>query len=554
MRKLLLFGLFQCLLLNAFPQGFPAEIVIMQIDRDFYVAGEPVLYQFSTLNASTHRLSDNSKMGYVLLRNAQSKVVIKQRIVLEKGSTAGSFVLPDTLSSGIYQMVGFTNFMRNFGEKSYFQKEVIIVNQSDTEYNFLKKQPPLAHSQSVAWQEKLKITIDSDIYLPDRKVQVKIEPVSGNAKVSVSVFENSNHPVSPVVPKIDIPVETTQQQMKFQPETKGNILMGEVVDETTQQPIAGAIVMLSCVDTVANLQYAVTDSKGVFRFLLSNYYDGKELYLSLKNGIKEDGWKIRVEDKFAMSSKFRAVFSATPDSNFIAKSQNIAYINKSYDVEVYQHHKSKENVMCPAPRFYYDGAKTLYPADYSSLDDFSEIVTELFPFLSIKKHANNSQIKVGGATSEQFEYNGPALFLDGIYMDNINNILKLGSDKIKKIDVIYAERVLGDLVFQGVISIVTKGNMKQTMPTSVNTLKIMNTDVANADYLQIAAGLPDQNRKIPYVRQLLYWNPSVEIFNSKDTEFEFITSQNEGNYTILVQGISDNGLPVCVSKKFKVKK
>ena len=52
-----------------------------------------------------------------------------------------------------------------------------------------------------------------------------------------------------------------------------------------------------------------------------------------------------------------------------------------------------------------------------------------------------------------------------------------------------------------------------------------------------------------------YWNPNVKLESGKTFEFEFPTAQGEGSgsYTIVVEGISENGTPIHKSWKYDVK-
>ena len=50
----------------------------------------------------------------------------------------------------------------------------------------------------------------------------------------------------------------------------------------------------------------------------------------------------------------------------------------------------------------------------------------------------------------------------------------LGSDKIKKIDLLAAERVFGDLVFNGVISITSNSNEILKTTPALQSLRIKN--------------------------------------------------------------------------------
>ena len=54
----------------------------------------------------------------------------------------------------------------------------------------------------------------------------------------------------------------------------------------------------------------------------------------------------------------------------------------------------------------------------------------------------------------------PALFLNGIFQVDMNNIVPLGTKNIKKIECLNEERAFGELSFDGILSIVSK-NMQE---------------------------------------------------------------------------------------------
>ncbi|GAT61557.1 hypothetical protein [Paludibacter jiangxiensis] len=553
MKYLLSIIFVHCILYSAFAQNFPIEKLALQTDRETYVTGEPVLFKLDVLDAATHRPSSISKIGYIVLRNANSTTIRQLRIRIDDGAANGNISLPDTLSSGLYQIVAFTNLLRNYGEKFYFKKQLTIINQSDTNFDFYKNKSKPTSEQSANTDSPLSIECDSTHYKPCQRIAVKLHSVSSGANVAVSVFEsNSQYTCKPAEPanNFDHKLITTYAYL---PETKGNILKGEVLDATSQQKIKNAVVLLSRIDTVPNLKYAITDSEGKFRMFLSNYYDGKDLFLTIKDVPKNANWKIKIEDKFALNQKFTPSPLAGIDTAFFTKSQNVVYINKSYEIDPHKQEKANEVKPAPAPRFYFGSATTIYPADFTPLDNFSEIVTELVPLLYIRKQGDKKWLDILGAASNQFENKGAALFLDGVYVDDINKILDFGSDIIKKIDVLYKERCFGDLVFQGMVAISGKENLIRTLTPASYSLRIMNPAIANNYFLSANADPATANKNKPFVTQLLYWNPNIFIFDKKDTEIVFFTSENKGTYTIKAEGFTQNGEPVCTSTKIEVK-
>jgi hypothetical protein len=58
---------------------------------------------------------------------------------------------------------------------------------------------------------------------------------------------------------------------------------------------------------------------------------------------------------------------------------------------------------------------------------------------------------------------------------------------------------------------------------------------------------------LPDFRQLLYWNPAVEVSSGYNPLIEFYASDHTGNYTVRIEGITSGGVPVSISTRIKVK-
>jgi hypothetical protein len=536
-------------------QASVSETVYLQTDRTSYIAGETIFYKFYALDAATKKCSDISKVGYILLRTANSNPVLKVRIKIDKGLASGSITIPDTITSGVYQVLAFTSVMKNPESQPFFHKEIVIANRFDKELNF-----KLINSNSTdkSLPQLPIVTTDKAEYGLRQKVNLSIGKTNSKANVAVSVYEASN-----IVPDDKSIVETLNEQPDhsiaskgssyYLPENKGKILRGRVIDEITHKSIGKAYVLLSCVDSVPNLEYATTDSTGMFQILLSDYYNGKELFLTVKDMPDDEHWKIVVEDEFSQSNKWNPALIPNNGSTngFLIKSQNVVYINKSYQLNNEMFEPNVENNFI-IPRMYYFPVKTVTMSDFVPLDDFPELVVELFPLIRVNKQKNNYHVRIIAIPSYLFSDTGPAIFLDGVYVDDVNKIIGLGSDKIKKIDAIYTERIFGDLIFQGVISLTSKTNeIVNTTPASYS-LRLKNDNInRNKTFDPIN---PDtiQNKNTPFFKQLLYWNPNVELNSNDSTHLEFYTSDNAANFMIKVEGISEDGTPISTCSSIKV--
>ena len=545
---------------NIFAQSNESELIYFQTDRAVYITGESIYYKLYILNDVTKRCSDLSKVAYIIIRPANSNTRLKFRVEINKGMSNGSIIIPDTLVSGVYQLVAFTGIMRNSGYERFFQKEITIVNRNDKAIDFKLTKTVLKDSNSVCGSTLgNKITTDKLIYKPREKVLANFGKVHFKGNVSVSVFEDS-----PVPYNYKSMVETLNDSSFFQikkkipyyysPEKKAKLLRGFIIDRKTQLPVKNAVVLLSCVDTIPNLEYAVSNSNGIFQIMLSKYYNAKELFLTIKDMPDNQDWQIRVEDEVSGIDNWNPMlFSGSGIyKDYITKSQNLVYINKTYLLSEEDNDNNRTNDSVECSRFFHCPVTTIIPSDFTALPAFPELVVEILPQVRLINENGKYYAQIFIDFLREFDMRSPAIFLDGVYVDDINKILLLGSDQISKIDLITEERVFGDLIFGGLISIVSKKNEIVKSKPASHSLRLMNDDFNRGDNFYSFNPNTIRNKNTPFFRQLLYWNPDIRLIENKNINFEFYTSDNEARYLIKLEGISDDGQPISASHTIEV--
>lgn len=104
------------------------EKLYLHTDKSFYLAGEIIWFKVYYADGATHRPINFSKIAYVEVLDRANKRVLQAKISLnEKGGT-GSFYLPLTLGTDNYTIKAYTNWMKNSGVSSFFDKSISIVN------------------------------------------------------------------------------------------------------------------------------------------------------------------------------------------------------------------------------------------------------------------------------------------------------------------------------------------------------------------------------------------------------------------------------------------
>ncbi len=106
----------------------PREEIYVHTDRQEYVAGEDVWFSIYLIDRQTSKPSGSGKIAYLEILNPENRPVIQKRISIENGFGPGQIIIPDTISSGIYTLRAYTNWMKNFLPENCFSKNLVIHN------------------------------------------------------------------------------------------------------------------------------------------------------------------------------------------------------------------------------------------------------------------------------------------------------------------------------------------------------------------------------------------------------------------------------------------
>lgn len=104
------------------------EKVYIHTDREHYAAGEDIWFKAYLVNAQLNTLINSSNNLYVELISTEAKIAERKVIRLDQGLGHGDFHLGDSIQGGTYSLRAYTNWMRNFGEKFIFEKEIQVYN------------------------------------------------------------------------------------------------------------------------------------------------------------------------------------------------------------------------------------------------------------------------------------------------------------------------------------------------------------------------------------------------------------------------------------------
>lgn len=111
-------------LLHQYRHTTTPEKVYVHTDKPLYYPQENLWFSGYIVGASNRSELANSDVAYVELISPKGSVQKRLRLPIQQGKIKGDFKLGST--GGIYKLRAYTHWMKNFGEKAFFEKKIQV--------------------------------------------------------------------------------------------------------------------------------------------------------------------------------------------------------------------------------------------------------------------------------------------------------------------------------------------------------------------------------------------------------------------------------------------
>ena len=552
----------------------PQESVFVHYNTNLLFAGEQFLYKIYCFNDESKKLSNISKIGYIELITKDKSIVFRHKIRLEAGLGDGDFFIPTNVPTGSYKLFAYTQWMQNNGVESFFEADLVIINPyQKTPKDYLEQSIdtllPKEPNNHKTLQETIVLNKDLEQMISLDKIEI------GKRKkltitINNNVFTGGNYSIS--VRKLNelIPDEPqsiigffesyktspkdnmkANQKLFFLPELRGELISGVITDKENNVPVSGEKIGLSFPGENYLFKISTTDDYGRFYFNLDAPYDNSSVILQqLSEGPKNktisfDKNQVDYERLQFRSFQLNSDMKEHIEERSIQNQIENAYVSLKLD---------KKSIIKQKSPFYRE-FETIYALDdYTRFNSIKETIVEIVNPVSIKKTADGERrfyiIPKVGFQDVGFS---TMLFVDGVFIKNQEDFMDYSAKKIKTISISKDKYSIGSLLFQGILSIATiEGDFSETFNADYQKKIDLFEPQKNKIYFKQDYDLDTNNKwnRIPDFRRQLLWVPSITL---KDTEvIEMYTSDVIGDYRICLEGFSSKGVPITVSKTFRV--
>lgn len=550
------------------------ETVFIHSNATTFVSGETLLYKIYCLKATNKTPSNISKVAYVELVDNNKKSVFKTKIFLENSNGQGDYFIPTTLKTGNYKLIGYTNWMLNKPISELFQIDINIINpykinEKSLNENTLNTNTVTSSFNAENSSTGNSVTNENVSFKFNKKTFTNRELVDLKIESSNVVFENGNYSLS--VRKIDnIPskgqisaadfsskssysalLDLQNNQKIILPELRGEIISGKISSRNNADKIEDVSVGLSIPGKSFAFKVVKTDRDGNFIFNINKIYNTPDIVVQILDE-KAINYDLQVNNSPEIDY---AQLSYEPNKNlsYVIK-ETLLDRSISSQVENAYYHKKVDNIEKTATleTFYYPLAKEYVLDDFTRFKTLKETITEVATEIYHKQKDDKLYLHVNDPSVFP-QLPEPALVLiDGLYLENQNDLLNYSMKNVYKIDVIVGRYYVGSKSFNGLISFTTfDKDFKSTQSGSFIVKPTVLRPQPKKLYNKIEYTNLADNARIPDFRNQLFWNPEVKL-NSKNNN-SFYTSDLSGTYEVRLEGFTNNGTPVSLKETFEVK-
>jgi len=467
-----------------------------------------------------------------------------------------------SLGDGISHFTVFNNNKQPVCERLYFKRpsrQLIIDANADQQQYDLRKKVSVSVASNDQAGKAAKADLSMAVYRIDSLQATDQSNIvnflwlgsdlKGNIESPGYYFKNDNAETAEALDNLMLTqgwrrfqwnqvLDNKPAVFNFLPEFNGHIVNAKIVNTVTGSPAPGILTYLGIPGKRVQLYAAKSDSSGHLLYDTREFYGQNEI-IAQTNALKDSIYRIDV------LSPFSEQYSGTVLPRFDFDSETSRALQEhSLGIQVLNIY-SGNNI-----KRFYDPAvdsSAFYGAPYKiyKLDDFTRFTTmeeDLREYVSednIVKQRGKFHIKV--LTDRGFLDGDPLVLVDGIPVFNIDKVFAVDPLKIRKLEIIRDRFFYGPSASEGIFSFTSyKGDLGgvELDPHAV-VVDYEGLQLRREFYSPVYDSEAQFTSRIPDLRNLLYWSPSVNATGKNAVSF--YTSDQPGKYVGVVQGITESG-------------
>ncbi len=531
---------------------FAQENLILRTDRDYYVGGEDMWLNIVNLNDETNQISDLSKVVYIELLNSDYKPVLQTKFKLINGQVTSIISLPDTISTANYALRCYTRWMRNTDEDDFVYKTISVINPFSK--NALPKgelsekvHDDHAEVKDVNSDNFVSTKLNSTVYKKRDRVKLDISNLQSNKYdfVTVSVVKSGlmyddYHPQ-----QIDAPekkIDLIKGENTLLPEVEGELITGTITNLESGDVISDKRMILSFVSANPVMHFSETDSLGRFRFVVNEYGQREMVIQPFQTDTTFVNYKVNLDPSYSEDYPDKEM-ELLKVSKSKVEQLNKAIINMQINT-IYSSYRQEGNgkdTIEAKPAFYGNPEINVTVDKFIELPTIEEVVKEIVPFVGLRKQKGEYVFKTFEPKS-YYPRDGETLTLvDGIPVYNIHSVLAIDPEELDHIEVVNLDYYLSGEKLGRLLCFYTRDVNMGEMEFD-NRIFRQARQCYHPSYTYVYPDYSSKEKRknrLADFRNVLFFG-NIDLTKAEN-ELEFYTCDDDGEYTVIVEGIDSNG-------------
>ena len=521
------------------------EKITLFTDRYIYCVNEKIYFIAEYSGANELDSLQWSNVLYVELIRWNGNKLAQMKLKLTRPVTSGVINIPGSILSGNYYLRAYSKWMRNFSASDYACLHVKIVNpfRPETDEGPTEISAPATTTDISMGQKTLikgvKCTMGKNEYKQREKAEVEFQL---NDK---KFFDLNRYYISvaragsiDTVDQSCKPEVTSEESglsnIEYLPEIRGITISGKITDKSTKLPQKDIYVSLSEPKHGEYFSIYKTNSQGRFVFSLPymqgphDFFIQSEYSGSLSSEILIDNGFCNKPVKLPYIA-FKLNEGEIHLLKYLAIDQQLSekFLFNKDTLSDSQHAETE-----PLP-FYGSKKIVYYTEKYIELPNIEEFINEIIHEATIIKE--NGETSLISMKRTYLSNCPPLILLDNVHVNNDDQLLKIPLNRIEKVEVINRDYVVAGMRYYGIISVYSKNKNFAGLDLNKNsvffTYDLFSDRNTGYDY-----NVRSNDSRIPDRRNLLYWNPDIQLSADKKTTISFYTSDSGGDYIVYIRG------------------
>lgn len=342
-------------------------------------------------------------------------------------------------------------------------------------------------------------------------------------------------------------------QHAFIPEYRGHLIRAKVL-KANGTPSPGTATYLTSPSKIVQLYAGRSNSKGEVQFEMKGFYGQRKVIVSA-NPEQDSTVKMSIENPFSPAFAPRIATPLELDKSIAGALRRRSVAMQVQDIYYGENAVKFGDLARDSSAFYGIASQVYYLDDYTRFPVMEEVMREYVPGVMVRKRRDGFHFMVMDNLRKSVFRDNPLVLLDGVPIFDIDRIMEFDPLKVKKLDVITNRYYLGPIVFEGVVSYSTYTGDLAGFQLDTKSITV-DYDGLQRDRIFYAPEYENEKQRqtrMPDRRQLLWWEPDLKIDENGKAQLEFYTSDLTGQYTIVVEGLTQNGYSGSTTSSFTVK-